>query len=135
MLYINLGKDDVGRYAICIEELHKCGVGTCADVQTGDIVVSNGSIRMEGTGIHSLPMEFPDVPSYQVMKALDENAVSLGFHVVVGPGSTKDSFYTQTEPKTNPVCDELTFHWNSYVKSGAVAGTSPELEERYQTGT
>ena len=36
MLYINLGKDDVGRYASCIEELHKYGVGTCADVQTGD---------------------------------------------------------------------------------------------------
>lgn len=26
MLHINLGKDDVGRYAICIDELHKCDV-------------------------------------------------------------------------------------------------------------
>lgn len=46
--------------AICIEELHKCGAdtfirvgtcaSTCADVQCGDIVVPNGSVRMEGTG-------------------------------------------------------------------------------------
>ena len=51
--------------AICIEELHKCGAdtfirvgtcaSTCADVQCGDIVVPNGSVRMEGTGCHYLP--------------------------------------------------------------------------------
>lgn len=122
--------------AICIEELHKCGVdtfirvgtcaSTCADVQTGDIVVPNGSIRMEGTGLHYLPMEFPAVPNYQVMKALEESAVSLGFHVVVGPSITKDSFYTQTEPETKPVCDELTFRWNSYVKGGAACTSMEE---------
>lgn len=88
--------------AICVEELHKCGAdtfirvgtcaSTCADVQCGDIVVVSGSVRMDGTSLHYLPMEFPAVPSYQLLKALEESSVSLGFHTTVGVSITKDSF-------------------------------------------
>ena len=98
--------------AICVEELHKCGAdtfirvgtcaSTCADVQCGDIVVVSGSVRMDGTSLHYLPMEFPAVPSYQLLKALEESSVSLGFHTTVGVSITKDSFYTQAEPETKP---------------------------------
>lgn len=87
------------------EELHKCGAdtfirvgtcaSTCADVQCGDIVVVSGSVRMDGTSLHYLPMEFPAVPSYQLLKALEESSVSLGFHTTVGVSITKDSFYTR----------------------------------------
>ena len=122
--------------AICIEELHKCGVdtfirvGTCAstcqDVQCGDIVVPCGTVRMEGTGRHYLPMEFPAVPSYQILKCLEESSVALGFHTAVGVSITKDSFYTQTEPETKPISDELIHRWNSYVRGGAVCTSMEE---------
>lgn len=122
--------------AICIEELHKCGadtfirVGTCAstcqDVQCGDIVVPNGSVRMEGTGRHYLPVEFPAVPSYQVLRHLQECSAALGFHTAVGVSITKDSFYTQTEPETKPVSEELISRWNSYVRGGAVCTSMEE---------
>ncbi len=122
--------------AICVEELVKCGadtfirVGTCAstsaDVSVGDIVVPNGSVRMEGTGLHYLPMEFPAVPNYQLMKMLEESSKELGFHTTVGVSITKDSFYTQTEPETKPVREELINRWNSYVRGGAVATSMEE---------
>lgn len=106
------------------EELHKCGAdtfirvgtcaSTCADVQCGDIVVVSGSVRMDGTSLHYLPMEFPAVPSYQLLKALEESSVSLGFHTTVGVSITKDSFYTQAEPETKPVSDDLIRRWQSY---------------------
>ena len=115
--------------AICVEELHKCGAdtfirvgtcaSTCADVQCGDIVVVSGSVRMDGTSLHYLPMEFPAVPSYQLLKALEESSVSLGFHTTVGVSITKDSFYTQAEPETKPVSDDLIRRWQSYVRGGA----------------
>ena len=122
--------------AICVEELHKCGAdtfirvgtcaSTCADVQCGDIVVVSGSVRMDGTSLHYLPLEFPAVPSYQLLKALEESAVSLGFHTAVGVSITKDSFYTQTEPETKPVADELIRRWQSYVRGGAVCTSMEE---------
>ena len=122
--------------AICVEELRKCGadtfirVGTCAstcrDVQCGDIVVVSGSVRMDGTSRHYLPLEFPAVPAYPVLKALEESAVSLGFHTVVGVSITKDSFYTQAEPETKPVAFDLIPRWESYVKGGAVCTSMEE---------
>ena len=130
--------------AICVEELHKCGsdtfirvgtcASTCADVQCGDIVVVSGSVRMDGTSLHYLPLEFPAVPSYQLLKALEESAVSLGFHTAVGVSITKDSFYTQTEPETKPVSDELIRRWQSYVRGGAVC-TSMEEATLFSVGS
>ena len=130
--------------AICVEELHKCGAdtfirvgtcaSTCADVQCGDIVVVSGSVRMDGTSLHYLPMEFPAVPSYQLLKALEESSVSLGFHTTVGVSITKDSFYTQAEPETKPVSDDLIRRWQSYVRGGAVC-TSMEESILFSVGS
>ena len=114
--------------AICVEELHKCGAdtfirvgtcaSTCADVQCGDIVVVSGSVRMDGTSLHYLPMEFPAVPSY----------------TTVGVSITKDSFYTQAEPETKPVSDDLIRRWQSYVRGGAVC-TSMEESILFSVGS
>ena len=130
--------------AIAMEEL--CSIGadtfirvgtcasTCADVQCGDIVVVSGSVRMDGTSLHYLPMEFPAVPSYQLLKALEESSVSLGFHTTVGVSITKDSFYTQAEPETKPVSDDLIRRWQSYVRGGAVC-TSMEESILFSVGS
>lgn len=122
--------------AICIEELVKCGantfirVGTCAStsekVFRGDIVVVNGTVRMEGTGSHYLPLEYPAVPDYEVMKLLEETARELGFPTSVGVSITKDSFYTQTEPETKPIREDLINRWNAYVRGGAIATSMEE---------
>ena len=130
--------------AICVEELHKCGAdtfirvgtcaSTCADVQCGDIVVASGSVRMDGTSLHYLPLEYPAVPSYRLLKRLEESSNALGYHTVVGVSITKDSFYTQTEPETKPVSDELISRWRSYVRGGAVC-TSMEESILFLVGT
>ena len=59
---------------IAIEELHSCGahtmmrIGSAAStspkVRMGDVVIPNGAVRMEGTGKHYLPFEFPAVPDF-----------------------------------------------------------------------
>jgi uridine phosphorylase len=122
--------------AICVEELVKCGadtfirVGTCAStsdrVSRGDIVIPNGTVRMEGTGAHYLPMEFPAVPDYYLLKLLEETSGELGFPPAIGISITKDSFFTQTEPETKPVREDLIFRWNAYVRGGAIATSMEE---------
>lgn len=121
--------------AITVEELAKLGaktfirVGTCAstskDVKIGDVVIPNGAVKMEGTSLHYIPVEFPAVPDYYLLKELEKAAIELGYDYNVGPSITKDSFYTQTEPETKPVGYELINKWQAYEQSGA---TSTEME-------
>ena len=59
--------------------------------------------------------------------------MSLGFHTAVGVSITKDSFYTQTEPETKPVSEDLIRRWQSYVRGGAVC-TSMEEAPLFSVG-
>lgn len=122
--------------AICIEELVKCGVdtfirvGTAAStskkVKMGDVVVVNGTVRMEGTGCHYLPLEFPAVPDYYLLKELEKAALSLGYPSHVGISITKDSYFTEINPQDKPIGYELVNRWNSYVKGGAITTSMEE---------
>ena len=47
---------------------------TSPKVKLGNVVIPNGAVRMEGTGNHYLPFEFPAVPDYEMLKALEEAA-------------------------------------------------------------
>ena len=115
--------------AIAVEELHQIGadtmmrVGSCAStspkVSMGDIVIPGGAVRMEGVGEHYLPVEFPAVPDFQMMKALEEAAIEEGLPYDTGVTITKASFYSQTSPETKPVAPELLYRWDAYVKGGA----------------
>ena len=70
--------------AIALTELAKSRahtfirVGTCGgmqeDVLGGDVVIANGSIRMEGTSREYAPIEYPAVPDWNVTNALAEAA-------------------------------------------------------------
>lgn len=60
--------------------------------------------------------------------------MSLGFHTTVGVSITKDSFYTQAEPETKPVSDDLIRRWQSYVRGGAVC-TSMEESILFSVGS
>ena len=50
-------------------------VGTCASVSPkvslGDMVIPNGAVKMEGVSLHYLPVEFPSVPDFQCLSALN----------------------------------------------------------------
>ena len=129
--------------AIAVEELHQCGadtmlrVGTCAStsekVSLGDVVIPNGAVRMEGVSTHYLPIEYPAVPDFQVVKAVEQAAQKLDFPYNVGVTITKASFYTQTTPETKPVGPELVYKWQAYEKGGATS-TSMECSVLFCVG-
>lgn len=117
--------------AIAMEELRRCGadtfirVGTSGgmdlDVKSGDLVIANGAIRMEGTSREYAPIEFPAVPDFDVTLALKQAAVNLGLPHHVGVVQCKDSFYGQHSPETKPVGYELLAKWQAWVKLGCMA--------------
>lgn len=116
---------------IAVEELYDCGVNTMIRVGSsastspkvgiGDVIIPNGAVRMEGTGDHYLPLEFPAVPDFQLLKELAAAAGRLGYSYNVGVTITKDSFYTEVSPETKPVYPELKYKWGAYEKGGATS--------------
>lgn len=117
--------------AIAIEELVRCKadtfirIGTSGgmdlDVKSGDVVIANGAIRMEGTTKEYAPIEFPAVPDFEVTNALVKGARELGQRYHVGVVQCKDSFYGQHSPETKPVGYELMNKWNAWVELGCKA--------------
>lgn len=117
--------------AIAMEELAMCGadtfirVGTSGgmdiDVKSGDLVIANGAIRMEGTSKEYAPIEYPAVADFQVTTALVRAADNNGTPHHVGVVQCKDSFYGQHSPETKPVSYELTDKWNAWVRMGCKA--------------
>ena len=117
--------------AIAMEELCRCGadtfirIGTCGgmqtDVKSGDIVVSTGAIRMEGTSRAYAPIEFPAVPDLTVTNALVKAVKSKGYPFHTGVVQCKDSFYGQHEPERKPVGYDLLHKWEAWKQLGCLA--------------
>lgn len=93
--------------AIGIEELAHMGadtfirVGSCGVFQkwqkTGDVVIASGCVREGGTANAYLPLRFPAVPNFQVLRALVEASEALGIPAAVGVGTAGDAFYAPRE--------------------------------------
>lgn len=117
--------------SIAMEELAMSGadtfirIGTSGgmdiDVKSGDVVIANGAIRMEGTSKEYAPIEFPAVPDYEVMTALVDSAKKLGNTYHVGVVQCKDSFFGQHSPETKPVGYELINKWEAWKQLGCKA--------------
>ena len=117
--------------AIAMEELANLGVhtfvrvGTCGgidlSVQSGDVVVATGAVRMEGTSREYAPIEWPAVPDFQVTQALVQACGSLGFSWHTGVVQCKDSFYGQHSPGRMPVSYELEQKWEAWKRLGVLA--------------
>ena len=117
--------------AIAMEELANLGVhtfirvGTCGginpDVQSGDIVVATGAVRMEGTSREYAPIEWPAVPDFQVLSALVQAAHTLNLPCKTGVVQSKDSFYGQHSPSRMPVSFELEQKWQAWKRLGVLA--------------
>lgn len=117
--------------SIAVEELFACGadtfirVGTCGGIdlsaKTGDIVIASGSIRHEGTSREYAPIEFPAVPTFEIVRALSDSAVSLDLTSHVGIVQCKDSFYAQSVSTHSPIGEELLKKWEYWKKLGVLA--------------
>lgn len=89
--------------AIAVEELAHMGadtfirVGSCGVVQQGqgpgDVIIASGTIRNGGTANAYLPLNFPAVPTFEVVRALVAAAEAAGHPVTVGVGAAGDAFY------------------------------------------
>ena len=117
--------------AIAMEELCNLGVhtfvrvGTCGgiktEVQSGDVVVATGAVRMEGTSREYAPIEYPAVPDFQVTCALVRAAEALGYPTHTGVVQCKDSFYGQHSPHRMPVHFSLEQKWEAWKRLGVLA--------------
>ncbi len=117
--------------SIAMEELVMSGadtfirIGTCGgmqlDVKSGDIVIANAAIRMEGTSREYAPIEFPAVASIDITNALIDASRSLGTDYHVGVVQCKDAFYGQHSPETKPVSYELLNKWEAWKRLGCLA--------------
>ena len=116
---------------IAIEELAAIGadtfvrVGTCGgiklDVQSGDVVIATGAVRMEGASREYAPIEFPAVADFDITAALKAAGEDLGYRTHVGVVQCKDSFYGQHSPEKSPVYYELLQKWESWKRLGVKA--------------
>lgn len=117
--------------AICVEELAKIGVdtfirvGTCGgmqpEVKPGDVVISTGAIRQDGTSREYMPIEFPAVADFHVTSALYAAAQNLGYDNHIGVVQAKDSFYGQHSPESMPTAPELLAKWDAWKRGGCLA--------------
>ena len=117
--------------SIAMEELVACGadtfirVGTCGgmdmNVQSGDLVIATGAIRMEGTSKEYAPIEYPAVADLDMVNALVEGAKRVDASYHTGVVECKDAFYGQHRPETLPNGQDLLRKWNAWLGMGCKA--------------
>jgi len=89
--------------AIAVEELARAGAGTfirvgsCGAIQpeisVGDLVITSGAVRQEGTSEEYIGSDYPAVADHEVVSALVAAAERLGYDYHVGLTMSADSFY------------------------------------------
>jgi uridine phosphorylase len=89
--------------AIAVEELARVGaetfirVGSCGAIQpgmeVGDLVITSGAVRQEGTSDEYVREDYPAVADHEVVSALVAAAERLGHDYHVGLTMSADSFY------------------------------------------
>lgn len=93
--------------SIAVEELAQLGVRTFLRVGTtgaiqphirpGELIVTTGSVRLDGASQHFAPIEYPAVADFEVTTALVEAAQATGQGVHVGITASSDTFYPGQE--------------------------------------
>jgi len=93
--------------AVAIEELSRVGADTfirvgssgCMgnDVLPGDLIVTSGAIRREGTSRSYVSIEYPAVANYEVILALVQAATEFGYPFHVGITLSVDGFYSDNK--------------------------------------
>lgn len=93
--------------SIAVEELAQLGVNTFLRVGTtgaiqpnvnvGDVIVTTGSVRLDGASLHFAPMEFPAVANFEATSALVSACRDSGIEPHVGITASSDTFYPGQE--------------------------------------
>lgn len=93
--------------SIAVEELAQLGVRTFLrvgttgaiqpDIEVGDVVITSGSVRMDGASLHFAPLEYPAVADFECTRALVDAARALGHPSHVGITVASDTFYPGQE--------------------------------------
>jgi len=88
---------------IAVEELSRLGADTfirvgstgsiLPEARVGDLIISIGAVRLDGTSKQYIIPEYPALASYEVIMALIEAAESFGYRYHVGITASTDSFY------------------------------------------
>ncbi|MDY0145003.1 MAG: nucleoside phosphorylase [Kiritimatiellia bacterium] len=115
--------------AIAVEELIKCGadtfirIGTCGalqrEVKLGDLCITTGAVREEGTSRQYVPLSYPAVADLDVTLALRQAAAKLKFPAHTGIGHCKDAFFI--EDKDIPIREEIDALWNAWYRSNVIS--------------
>lgn len=116
--------------AIALEELIELGcrtfirVGTAGAVdpslERGDLAIFTASVRGDGTSRQYVPVEYPAVADYDVVRALVGAARARGVRYKVGIGHTKDSFYSEIPDKTTSP-EAAREYWRSLQRANVLA--------------
>lgn len=93
--------------SIAIDELAQLGietflrVGTAGAIQQfiniGDVIITSGSVRLDGASTHYAPIEYPAVAHHEVINALIEGAKKTNAPYHVGVTASSDTFYPGEE--------------------------------------
>jgi uridine phosphorylase len=96
---------------IAIEELATIGlryflrVGTSGGIQPvlnlGDIVITTGGVRLEGTSSHYAPMEYPSVPDFDFTTDMRDGAIEAKVPFHMGLTASSDTFWPGQERHDN----------------------------------
>ncbi len=93
--------------SVAVEELAQLGVRTFLRVGTtgaiqpnisvGDVIVTTGSVRLDGASAHFAPMEFPAVANFECTQAMVNAAEGKGVKWFTGITASSDTFYPGQE--------------------------------------
>ncbi len=93
--------------SIAVEELAQLGirtflrVGTTGAIQphinVGDVIITTGSVRLDGASRHFAPINYPAVADFQCTRALVDNAEQDGLNYWTGITASSDTFYPGQE--------------------------------------
>jgi len=93
--------------SIAVDELAQLGlrtflrVGTTGAIQeyinVGDVIITTGSVRLDGASTHYAPIEYPAVADFEIVQILIEAAKSLNITHHTGITASTDTFYPGQE--------------------------------------
>jgi uridine phosphorylase len=116
--------------AIAVEELIKIGadtfirIGTAGALQKevglGDLTITTGAVREEGTSRQYVPLSYPAVADLDVTCALREAARKFNFKHHVGISHCKDAFFIEGNAEL-PLEDENRAKWKAWYRSNVLS--------------
>ncbi|MFH1612209.1 MAG: uridine phosphorylase [bacterium] len=93
--------------SIAVDELSQLGIKTFLRVGTtgaispkieiGDVIITTGSVRLDGVSNHYAPIEYPAVSCYEVIDALVKSSIKSKIKFHVGITASSATFYPGQE--------------------------------------